>query len=167
MTNATEPTQLPLQRLDPRVIRLWRINQAINSAFWLTGALVLGAILAWNQVLPWPLAACLFLLVFALRIFLFFWYPPKAYAHWGYRLDGSVLEIHFGIWWKTIQWLPLSRLQHVDLHSGPLERTMGLATLTLHTAGTHDAVLFIPGLDAAQAARLRDELVAKGGDDGV
>ncbi|MCX8155701.1 MAG: PH domain-containing protein [Verrucomicrobiae bacterium] len=103
----------------------------------------------------------------ALRLFLFFWYPPRAYANWGYRLDGTVLEIHFGIWWKTIQLLPLSRLQHVDLHSGPLERSLGLATLSLHTAGTHDAVLVIPGLDAGQAARLRDELVAKGGDDGV
>lgn len=169
MTSDVESTENinHLQRLDPRVIRLWRVNQAISSAFWLTGALLLGGVLAWNQVFSWPWAVLTLFGVFALRVALFFWYPPTAYRHWGYRLDGSVLEIHFGIWWKTIQLLPLSRLQHVDLHAGPLERAMGLATLTLHTAGTHDAVLFIPGLDAAQAARLRDELVVKGGDDGV
>ncbi|WCJ60529.1 PH domain-containing protein [Fontisphaera persica] len=167
MINGTQQSEPPLQRLDPRVIRLWRISQAINGAFWLTGALVAAVVLAWNRVLSPPLAILLVALVFASRVFLFLWYPPKAYQHWGYRLDGMVLEIHFGIWWKTIQLLPLSRLQHVDLHAGPLERALGLATLTLHTAGTHDAVLVIPGLDAAQAARLRDELVVKGGDDGV
>ena len=49
----------------------------------------------------------------------------------------------------------------------PLERAHGLASLILHTAGTHEATLVIPGLDADEAARLRDRLVAAGGDDAV
>jgi membrane protein YdbS with pleckstrin-like domain len=48
-----------------------------------------------------------------------------------------------------------------------LERAHGLASLTMHTAGTHDAALVIPGLDADEAVRLRDRLVAVGGDDAV
>jgi membrane protein YdbS with pleckstrin-like domain len=63
--------------------------------------------------------------------------------------------------------LPLSRLQHVDLHRGPLERAFGLASLILHTAGTHEARITIPGLDADEAVRLRDRLVEVGGDDAV
>lgn len=167
MAGTLEHQDTPLQKLDLRVIRLWRLSQALNSAFWLGATAVACLILAWNQILPLPLIGLILLAVLALRIFLFLWYPRRAYENWSYRLDGAVLEIRFGIWWKTIQWLPLSRLQHVDLHAGPLERAMGLATLTLHTAGTHEAVLVIPGLDAAEAARLRDELVAKGGDDAV
>ena len=76
-------------------------------------------------------------------------------------------ETRHGIWWRQLQLLPLARLQHVDLHSGPIERSMGLASLLLHTAGTHEATVMIPGLDANEAVRLRDHLVAIGGDDGV
>jgi hypothetical protein len=55
----------------------------------------------------------------------------------------------------------------VDLHSGPIQRSLGLASLILHTAGTHHATIMIPGLDTVEAARLRDQLVAVGGDDAV
>jgi membrane protein YdbS with pleckstrin-like domain len=43
----------------------------------------------------------------------------------------------------------------------------GLASLVLHTAGTHSASIRIPGLDAEYAVRLRDHLVEIGGDDAV
>ena len=62
---------------------------------------------------------------------------------------------------------PLNRLQHVDLQRGPLERMYGLASLVLYTAGTSSASISIPGLAAAEAERLRDHLVAIGGDDAV
>jgi membrane protein YdbS with pleckstrin-like domain len=38
----------------------------------------------------------------------------------------------------------------------------GLASLTLHTAGTHHASVEIPGLETTEATRLRDQLVALG-----
>lgn len=155
------------QPLDARVIKLWQISQAIRSAVWLT-LLGVGALaLVGAEVISLPVAGLLWLAVLALRLWLFFWYPGRAYRAWGYRIDGKVLEIRSGIWFQSLQLLPLSRLQHVDLHSGPIERSLGLATLLCHTAGTHQAVLDIPGLDAGEAARLRDQLVAVGGDDAV
>jgi membrane protein YdbS with pleckstrin-like domain len=155
------------QPLDARVIKLWRISQAIRSAVWL-GLLLLGGLaLAGAEAIGLPAAGVVWLAVFLLRLGLFFWYPTRAYRAWGYRIDGKVLEIRHGIWFRTLQLLPLSRLQHVDLHSGPIERGFGLATLLFHTAGTHQAVLHIPGLDGGEAARLRDQLVAVGGDDAV
>jgi membrane protein YdbS with pleckstrin-like domain len=89
------------------------------------------------------------------------------YRAWGYRLDGKVLETRHGVLFRTMQLLPLARLQHVDLHNGPIERSLGLASLMLHTAGTHEATIVIPGLDTNEAVRLRDHLVVVGGDDGV
>ena len=89
-------------------------------------------------------------------------YPRRAYHEWGYRIDDRVLELRHGVWFKVIELLPLSRLQHVDLHRGPLERWLGLASLILYTAGTHNASLTIPGLPAAQALLLRDRLVEIG-----
>jgi membrane protein YdbS with pleckstrin-like domain len=167
MTSDAAGEQMVYQTLDARVIKLWRVSQAIRSAVWLGILLVVGLMLAFGEVWRFPTFGLVFLLALLLRLTLFLWYPVRAYRAWGYRLDGKVLETRHGIWFHTIELLPLSRLQHVDLTSGPIERSFGLATLAFHTAGTHQAMVIIPGLDATEAARLRDQLVAIGGDDGV
>jgi membrane protein YdbS with pleckstrin-like domain len=98
-------------------------------------------------------------------VWLSVWYPAREWRATGWRLDDKVLVTRRGVWFRVISLLPLNRLQHVDLHRGPLERMYGLASLVLHTAGTHAASLTIPGLDAAEAAHLRDRLVELGGAD--
>ena len=80
----------------------------------------------------------------------------------GYRLEERVLMMRRGLWWQTVQLLPLSRIQHVDLTRGPLERRFGLATLVLHTAGTHAAHIPLPGLSVDDAEGLRAHLLAAG-----
>jgi membrane protein YdbS with pleckstrin-like domain len=160
---ATEPE---FRNLDPRVIKLWRVRHAIVSIV-LLGMATIAVVsigFATNRWL-WPIIGWQVLL--ALRVVLLFWYPARSYKSWGYRIDGKVLETKRGIWFRIHQLLPLARLQHVDLHTGPIERSFGLASLLLHTAGTQHASIVVPGLDAREAARLRDELVAIGGDDGV
>jgi membrane protein YdbS with pleckstrin-like domain len=154
------------QSLDLRVIQLWRIRQLITSAV-LLGLGLVGVVSAGVATGEWLWLWVGFAALVALRVGLFFWYPTRAYRSWGYRLDGKVLETREGIWFRSLTLLPLSRLQHVDLHSGPIQRSFGLASLLLHTAGTQHATIVIPGLDAAEAARLRDQLVAVGGDDAV
>jgi membrane protein YdbS with pleckstrin-like domain len=153
--------------LDRRVIQLWRIGGLIGfgiaSIPVLVGMLVVSHALFNQAVLafvPW-------FALLALAGLWVMWYPPRAYRTWGYHIDDRVLIIRSGVWFRVVRLLPLSRLQHVDLHRGPLERAHGLASLTLHTAGTREASLGIPGLSDADAERLRDRLVAAGGDDAV
>jgi membrane protein YdbS with pleckstrin-like domain len=164
--SAKRAVALDFQPLDPRVIQLWRVRQLITSAV-LLGIALLSVVSVGVGTGGWLWLWLGFAALAALRITLFFWYPARAYRGWGYRLDGKVLETREGIWFRSLTLLPLSRLQHVDLHSGPIQRSFGLASLLLHTAGTQHATIVIPGLDAAQAARLRDQLVAVGGDDAV
>jgi hypothetical protein len=172
VASAAPPVILPasgpeFRRLDARVIKLWRLTYCITAVVLLLVALI--AAVAVGAAFPgrwlWPLAGWLTLA--SLSVWLVLWYPPRAYDAWGYRIDEKVLETHRGIWFRVIQLLPLSRLQHVDLHRGPLERSFGLTTLILHTAGTHHAILAIPGLSVDEALRLRDHLIAAGGDDAV
>ena len=153
--------------LDRRVIKLWRLTSLIGLGIPLGGSLIAGLIigLAVLEGVLWILLG--WSLLAALCAWMIYWYPPRACQAWGYRIDAKVLETRSGIWFRVIKLLPLSRLQHVDLRRGPLERAHGLASLILHTAGTHEATLVIPGLDADEAARLRDRLVAAGGDDAV
>lgn len=155
------------QRLDPRVIRLWRLSDAIGLGILVMALLVVGIILAAQVEGSIVWVAIAWLAVVSLSVIMTLWHAPRAYAAWGYRIDDRVLEIRSGIWFRVLRLLPLSRLQHVDLHRGPLERACGLASLVLHTAGTHEATLMIPGLDSEEAVRLRDQLLAAGGDDAV
>lgn len=155
------------QTLDPKVINLWRLQHLILSCVLLGIALVAGGIIAIGNppTRIWVLTAWLGLAL--LRLFLLIWYPPRAFKARGYHIDSKVLESRHGIFFRVITLLPLSRLQHVDLNRGPLERMFGLASLVLYTAGTQHAMVVIPGLAEAEAGRLRDHLVAVGGDDAV
>ena len=54
--------------------------------------------------------------------------------------------------------VPATRVQHLDLKRGPLQRGRSLATLVVHTAGTRHSAVTVPHLDADDAERLRDRL---------
>jgi membrane protein YdbS with pleckstrin-like domain len=150
---------------DPRAIQLWRASRLIGFGVLLS--LLLAGLLVWwiadGRWIAWMLAG--WLLIAALSVWLSLWYPAREWRATGWRLDDKVLVTRRGVWFRVISLLPLNRLQHVDLHRGPLERMFGLASLVLHTAGTHAASITIPGLDAAEAAHLRDRLVELGGAD--
>ena len=143
------------------------MSDAIGWGVMLFIGLIVGLIVALNgpRALPWLAAGWLLLALLGAWTILF--YHPRNHRAWGYRLDDRVLLIKRGVWFGSVKLLPLPRLQHVDIKRGPLQRKFGLATLTLHTAGTHAASIELPGLDADEAVRLRDRLVAAGGDDGV
>jgi len=64
-----------------------------------------------------------------------------------------------GVWWRNETWVPIARLQHMDVRQGPLDRWWDMATLSLYTAGTHDHVLHLRGLPLAQAQSLRAALL--------
>lgn len=75
-----------------------------------------------------------------------------------WQLDDAGFGLRRGNWWQSETRVPISRVQHLDLKRGPLERGFGLATLVVHTAGTRMATVSVSGLDAADAERLRDRL---------
>lgn len=90
-------------------------------------------------------------------------------ARWrctGWRLDSDGLAIRRGVFWRSETLVPRSRVQHVDLGHGPLDRRFGLTELKVHTAGTRLAAVSLGGLEQATAEALRDVLVDDGDDDG-
>jgi membrane protein YdbS with pleckstrin-like domain len=153
--------------LDPRVVGLWRAANLIGSSALLMILFAGGVIVALAEPRAWPWVMLAWIFFAAWGAWLSLWRPKRLYHSWGYRIDAKVLETRSGLLFHVAHLLPLSRLQHVDLHRGPLERAFGLASLILHTAGTHEARITIPGLDADEAVRLRDRLVEVGGDDAV
>jgi membrane protein YdbS with pleckstrin-like domain len=88
------------------------------------------------------------------------------YTSW--LLDEFGLRIRRGWLFKSETLVPRSRVQHLDIDRGPLERRYGLATLTLYTAGTGHSMIVHSGLAEADAMALRDALIPKDVDvDGI
>jgi len=75
-----------------------------------------------------------------------------------WRLDEEGFALRRGHMWFRETRVPASRVQHLDLKHGPLERRWKLATLVIHTAGSKMSAVSVSGLDAVDAETLRDRL---------
>ena len=82
-------------------------------------------------------------------------------AAWGYLEREDDLLVRRGLLVQRLSVVPYGRMQFVDVTAAPIERSFGLATVRLHTAAAATDAR-IPGLEAAEAARLRDQLAALG-----
>jgi membrane protein YdbS with pleckstrin-like domain len=89
------------------------------------------------------------------------WLIGRQVRAWAYAERPEELLIRSGVMWRTIVVVPYGRLQYVDVDAGPLLRAYGLASVQLHTASAGSDAR-IPGLAAAEAARLRDRLTERG-----
>ena len=52
-----------------------------------------------------------------------------------YALDGDMLFVARGVWRRRLWLVPLASIQALSLSRGPLQRRLGLATLSIDTAG--------------------------------
>ncbi|QOD91249.1 PH domain-containing protein [Lysobacter sp. CW239] len=87
-----------------------------------------------------------------------FWLGLKRYRYTFWRLDSEGLAVRRGrMWWRETR-VPATRVQHLDLKRGPLQRRRQLATLVVHTAGTRHSAVEVVHLDLADAEHLRDRL---------
>lgn len=103
---------------------------------------------------PWLGAASGLLIGFAVGA----WWGLKQYRHTYWRLDACGLALRRGRLWQRETRVPTTRVQHLDLKRGPLQRRRNLATLVVHTAGTRNSAVTVPNLDAGDAELLRDRL---------
>lgn len=81
---------------------------------------------------------------------------PGRWRRWGYAFTDR--ELHVANGWITKQHtvVPVSRVQHIDISQGPIERSAGVATLSLHTAGTERNLVILPGIKRERAEEIRD-----------
>lgn len=111
------------------------------------------------RVLPFVLAGLLLGTAFGA------WLGNTRWRRTQWRLDADGFALRRGRLWQTETRVPASRVQHLDIKRGPLERRYALATLVVHTAGTRHSAVSVSGLDDDDAERLRDRL-ARQTDDG-
>lgn len=146
--------------IDPRVRKQWRLEAAAASGMTVVGAAI--ALLAAPISGQWR--GALLIVLGGLIVG-----TPQAlisirYRHWRYGMDADTLILEYGVWTHRQSITPYFRVQNVDISQGPLERWLGLKRLTIKTASAFtDAA--IPGLDAAEAERLRLLILERAGRD--
>lgn len=89
------------------------------------------------------------------------WFARNRVRSWAYQERDEDLIVERGVVIRRLSVVPYGRMQFVDVTAGPVDRVFRLATLRLHTAAAASDAR-IPGLERAEAARLRDRLAALG-----
>lgn len=156
-----------VRQLDPNTIHVERMASWIFSA--IVGVLLLIQLVASLFSGPWRIASSLALTVAVsgFLVWLSHWWPEISYRHTSYRVDPQGIEIRRGVIWRRTINVPKSRVQHIDVSQGPLQRRYALGTLVIYTAGTVHAKVELRGLSHARAMRIRDHLLPSSGDDAV
>jgi uncharacterized protein len=149
-----DPAGIVWTPVSPRLAGVRRTGLLTVVAVLAVAVIVMAVVLHW----AWLLAG----LVVPLALVLFGWLTiDRQVRAWGYAERADDLLIRRGVMFRELVVVPYGRMQFVDVQAGPLERAFGVAQVQLHTASAASDAR-IPGLRAAEAARLRDRLASRG-----
>lgn len=146
----------PLERLQRGVQTVWRAGLLLGWALPVLTALGFDVLRLFRAGgLPPFLVTGVVLLVAALHIGVGPW---LRYRYWRFAATEEALFAERG-WFTHIRTtVPLSRIQHIDVVQNLFEREVELARLVVHTAGTSNTTVTVPGLPHARAEALRDRM---------
>lgn len=164
--NPTNDANPVFEHLDPRARWGMRLSAMVGGLL-LVSAVGLMIGVPMLTMLDWRLlgggglgAAIVIMVVAALVTLVLAWVLADVrWRHTHFALTAQGLRIQRGLWWRSDTLIPHSRLQHLDVHRGPLDRRLGLAGIRVYTAGSQLGRISLNGLSQAQAQRLRDSLV--------
>ena len=142
-----------LTPLHPNYVKVVRLGTMLFALPFMGGALAMevgGFLPRGSFVIP-ALLVALWLIV---RV------PLRRYHARGYQMGDDRLRVVRGLLFHSDTVVPFGRVQHIDVHQGPIERAYGLGTLVLHTAGNHNSAVALPGLGHADAMAMREDIRA-------
>jgi len=146
-----------LTKLHPGYAHALRVRTTLTAIPFLIGALIAEEAISDLALLPQGVIAGT-VLVIALALIIRV--PSTRYNARGYQISPDRLRVVRGLLFRSDTVVPFGRVQHIDVHQGPLDRFFGIATLTLHTAGNHNASVSLPGLGEPLAREMREEIRA-------
>ncbi len=154
MTLDDMPPAAAIRPVEPGYRHVLRLGAAM---FWLP--LLVGSIVLDQLVLhEMPIAGLAPLLVGLIAFSAIIFAPERIYRRLGFSVDGELLRVVRGWLFHSDTIVPFIRVQHIDVKRGPLDKLFGTATLVVHTAGTHNSIVMLPGLSPDNAAAIREDI---------
>jgi membrane protein YdbS with pleckstrin-like domain len=149
----TQRLRAPAHRVSPRARRWWALRSGLGALAVLVPQVVVAVVLP--AYAPLMLLTGVLTLVVGVAHLLVV--PRWRYALHRWEITDDAVHTLSG--WLRLEWriAPISRVQTVDTHRGPLQRALGLSSVTVTTASSSGA-LSIDGLDADDAIALADRL---------
>ena len=145
-------TTAPIQPVEPGYRNVLRAGASI---FWLP--VLVGSIVLENLVLrELPIAGLAPVLVALVAFSSILVAPERIYRRLGYSFEAGLLRVVRGWLFHSDTIVPFVRVQHIDVNRGPLDKLFGTASLVVHTAGTHNSIVTLPGLSPDRAAEIRE-----------
>ena len=149
---------VPLAQTERGQLHVTRIRRSVFAGALLIAALVMDFTWVREEVPAWlphwlPTGLALLFALWRVGIS-----AGRQWARVGYAFTGG--ELHVGHGWlvRVHTIVPVSRVQHIDVVQGMLQRWFDVATLVLHTAGTDASVVVLPGIHRETAEEIRDQI---------
>lgn len=146
-----------LTKLHPNYRLVMRLGAIFAGLVITVAAIIAEAALRSNFDLP---TGIIMIPAVAFSLFLVIRIPNARFNARGYQISRDRLRVVRGVMWHSDTVVPFSRVQHIDVDQGPIERALDIATMTLHTAGSHNASVSLPGLGHELAVQMREEIRA-------
>lgn len=149
-------TPVPLTPLEPGQRRVMHVHAIIPALAMIAAGI--GSGVGLGHALDWAFFWPPIVLLLPLAWWTVLVAPRRRWAAWGWARADDELHVAWGVWTQVHTIVPLSRVQHIDVSQGPLERANGVARLIVHTAGTAYATVVLPGITRDTAEHLRDTI---------
>lgn len=146
-----------VQPLPLAVRRLWRAIAVVEAVVTFIALGAADIALAGRVDPPWP--PVIFPAVIALLMVAVGW--PMAtlrYRYWRFQLTDEWIQARWGVINRHTATIPRNRIQTLTSENGPIDRLLGLTSVTIHTAGAGAPNLSIPHLEDPTVEWLRGEL---------
>lgn len=84
--------------------------------------------------------------------------PTFSYKQWSYSISDEEIWFREGIFWAKEVVIPIVRIQNINLKEGPISKSLGIADITIGTAG---GSFKIPALDKSEVDLIMEFLREK------
>ncbi len=85
----------------------------------------------------------------------------KSFKNSGYALREQDIFYKSGWLWTSVTAIPYKRIQHLEVHQGPIDRVFDLASVSIFTAGGDSSDMEIEGVLPDQAESIKAFILAK------
>jgi membrane protein YdbS with pleckstrin-like domain len=148
---------ISLRPIEPSYWKVLQWGWMITWGIILLAAAVVMFLTSPAEILIWIVIPATLLLFGGLS----YWLIRKSFNQKAYALRDKDIIYRSGWLIQRIAVCPFNRIQHCSINSGPFERQLGLASLSIYTAGTEGADMKIPGVKDETAHELRDFIMKK------